>query len=178
MDRLPARLLFAAFLTAFGVVAQAAEPQLTARWLASCDGPEEHEFFAIRIYADGSVRYVGGPEAKQSGAQAAQIKPHEARYLITRGSDFIRAPAPGRRSKSSAPETCMEFQVRVDGATRLRRESIDTRASKVFANDLARKLPLLGWVCPAPVNAQDPRLSLTAFCRKWPDGVPLAGGER
>ena len=178
MDRLSARLLFAAFITAFGVVAQAAEPELTARWLASCDGPEEHEYFAIRIYADGSVRYLGGPEAKQSGEQAALIKPHDARYLVTRGSDFIRAPAAGRRSKGSAPGTCMEFQVWVDGKTRVRRETIDSRASKVFANDLARKLPLLRWVCPAPVNAQDPQLSLTAFCRKWPDGVPLAGGER
>jgi hypothetical protein len=178
MDRLSARLLFAAFIAAFGVVAQAAEPELTARWLASCDGPEEHEYFAIRIYADGSVRYLGGPEAKERGEQAAQIKPHDARYLVTRGSDFIRAPAAGRRSKGSAPDTCMEFQVWVDGKMRVRRESIDSRARKVFANDLARKVPMLRWVCPAPVSSQQPQLSLTAFCRKWPDGAPLAGGER
>jgi hypothetical protein len=124
------------------------------------------------------VRYLGGPEARERGEHTAQIKPHDARYLATRGADFIRAPAPGRRSKSSAADTCMEFQVRVDGMTRARRESIDTRASKVFANDLARKVPLLRWVCPAPVNAREPQLSLTAFCRKWPDGVPLASGER
>jgi hypothetical protein len=177
MDRLPAQMLLGTLLGASGVIAQAAEPALTARWLASCDAAEQHEFFAIRVYADGSVRYLGGPEAKESGEQTAQIKPYEARYLITRGSDFIRAPAAGRRPKT-ASDTCMEFQVRVDGEMRVRRESIDTRASKVFANDLARKVPMLRWVCPAPVNSQQPQMSLAAFCRKWPDGVPLASGER
>jgi hypothetical protein len=170
------RFLLGALLVACSGIAQAAEPELTARWLASCD--EEHEYFAIRVFSDGSVQYTGGREAKEIGEKTTQIKPHDARYLGTRAADFIRAPAAGRRPKSAGAETCMEFQTRVNGQMQVRRESIETRASRVFANDVARKVPMLGWVCPARVNPQDPQLSLAAFCKKWPDGVPRPGGER
>jgi hypothetical protein len=178
MDRLPARLLLGTLLATCTVVAQAAEPELTARWLASCDSADEHEYFAIRVFSDGSVQYTGGREAKEIGEKTAQIKAHDARYLAIRAADFIRAPAAGRRPKSAGSEACMEFQTRVDGQTRVRRESIETRASRVFANDVARKVPMLSWVCPARANPADPQMSLVAFCKKWPDGVARAGGER
>ena len=171
-------ILVGTLLWACSFTAQAAEPELTARWLASCEASEEHEYFAIRIFPDGSVQYSGGREAKEEGAKTAQIKAHDARYLATRAADFIRAPAAGRRPMRGVAETCMEFQTRVDGEARVRRESIETRASKVFANDVARKVPMLSWVCPARIDPQNPQHSLIAFCRKWPDGVPHARGER
>jgi hypothetical protein len=173
--RLNLALLFSALLFAASA-AQAAEPDLTARWLASCDPAEEHEYFAIRIFPDGHVQYLGGSEAKESGEKTLQIKVYDARYLVTRAADFMRAPPAGRTS--SRPAACMEFQTRVDGQMRVRRESIETRASRVFANDIARKVPMLIWVCPARENPEDPKLSLVAFCKKWPDGTPLARGER
>ena len=154
------------------VAARAAEAELTARWLTACEGTEAREYFAIRIFADGHVQYTGGEEAKEAGEKTTQIKAYDARYLGRRAADFIRAPASGRISiTSTRPPVCMEFQTRVDGQMRVRRESIETRACKVFANDLARKLPLLSWVCPA-------RATLTALCGQWPQGVPHARGER
>lgn len=173
------RVLAGVLVLAGGAAAQAAEPELTARWLASCEPTDEHEYFAIRVFSDGAVQYTGGREAKETGEKTTHIAAHDARYLATRAADFIRAPAAGRRPmKGTAPEACMEFQTRVDGQTRIRRESIETRASKVFANDVARKVPMLSWVCPPRVNPDDPQLSLAAFCRKWPAGVPHARGER
>jgi hypothetical protein len=160
--------------------AESTAPELTARWLTSCEAGEQGEYLVIKVFSDGSVQYVGGTQAKEQGERTVRIKPQDAHYLGRRGADFIRAPSAGRRT--SRPETCMEFAARVDGKVRTRRESIETRASKVFANDIARKLPLLQWACPAraaaSVNPADPQLSLAAFCAKWPDSSPRAGGER
>jgi hypothetical protein len=180
MERMLSRILLGAALS-IGVVAHAADssapegaPDLTARWLASCDADEPHEFFSVRVFAGGDIRYVGGNHAREVGARATQIKPHEARYLVSRAVDFIRAPPPRLRSRprSGPPVACMEFATQADGRLQVRREPIDTRASKVFSNDIVRKTPLLQWVCPDRPAVGESGLSLAPFCRQWPRGAP------
>jgi hypothetical protein len=179
MERMLSRVLLGAALS-IGVAAHAAdsapeaEPGLTARWLASCDADEPHEYFSVRVFASGDIRYVGGNQAREVGARATQIEPHEARYLVSRAVDFIRAPAPPARSRprGGPPVACMEFAARADGRLQIRREPIDTRASKVFSNDIARKTPLVQWVCPHRPDPGAADLSLAPFCAQWPRGAP------
>jgi hypothetical protein len=130
----------------------------------------------VKVFASGDIRYVGGDQAREVGARATQIRPHEARYLVSRAVDFIRAPSPPARSRprGGPPVACMEFATRVDGLLQVRREPIDTRASKVFSNDIARRTPLLQWACPDRPSPGERGLSLAPFCNQWPRGVPRA----
>ena len=45
-----------------------ADPVLTVKWLPPCQSEGAESYFSVDVFADGTVRYVGGPQAREVGA--------------------------------------------------------------------------------------------------------------
>jgi hypothetical protein len=149
-SRLLALLVLGASPLALGGVARADEaqkPDFVARWFPACDAPADAAYFTVNVFVNGDVEYFGGAQAQESGARTFHIKTFDARRVLNRGADFIRAPAAPARAMRK-PGTCMEFTTLVGGEMRTRREPVETKVADVFTKDFILLVPVRAWVCP------------------------------
>lgn len=144
---------------------------LSVKWLPPCQGEEPESYFSVDVFADGTVRYIGGRQAKEVGERRKQITEAELQRLLRDARQFVSSgPAPARRAGTATSvdlSHCLDVTLRDRDGQRTGRERSDARRSRPMIRTLREIVQAEKWACPARlVGDSEPNLLNTrAFCR-------------
>src|SRR5690242_9247028 len=91
-------------LLVIALYAQSAEASsvLTVKWRAPCQVEESDSYFSIDVFADGTVRYVGGAQAKEVGERVKQVNEADLKRLLREARQFVSSrPTPAKRAETA-----------------------------------------------------------------------------
>jgi len=148
----------------------AGDPVLSVAWLPPCAQPSAPAF-TVDVFADGSVRYLGGQPAKELGERYSKIAVSDVRRLaqsaraVAKGS--VGAPV---KLPSDERPYCLEVTLREAGTASHAKVANDTRSARRLIGTLDDVVRPAQWVCPM---RQERTVSDVRF-----QNLPFCGGYR
>lgn len=148
-----------------------ASPVMTVKWLPPCEGEEPESYFSVDVLADGTVRYVGGRQAKEVGELRKQITQAEVQRLLRDARQFVsNQPAAAKRAGTATsvdPSYCLDVTLRNRDGQRTGLERSDARRSRPMIRTLREIVQVEKWACPARLvgDSESNLLNTRAFCQ-------------
>lgn len=146
-------------------------PALTVQWLPPCSINVSEPYFTVDVFADGTVRYVGGPQAREIGERADHISAEDARRLLKEARRFAGGSTGplGNQSKTSTLDEsyCLEVTVKDGSTTRTKRGRSDVKHSQALIKVFDQTVHEKKWVCPSRYGvhpAVDEDLTNNLYC--------------
>jgi hypothetical protein len=133
------------------IASQSAEkaPTLTVEWLPPCSERKSEPYFAIDVFADGTVRYVGGPRAKEIGERTGHLSRKDTQRVLKHARQFISSDTSPVGSQSEKPSLGRPYCLNVsmqDG--RAKRSSSELPHSQPLIQTVDELVGVKKWVCP------------------------------
>ena len=182
----PTSVFFTSVALSMGGVALAAAGQTTSsseipsalivKWLPACSGKDVEPYFSLDVFDDGTVRYEGGPQARERGERQAHLEPQALKALLDSAKRVESGASRSayQKSKEDAPQYCLEIVRREKGRTHTTRAVASQMRVRNLIAVLDEVITANHWVCPARVSpevAPDHALKRSMICN---DGKDLA----
>jgi hypothetical protein len=152
----------------------AIKPTVTVKWLPPCSINVSEPYFTVDVFADGAVRYMGGPQAREIGERTDHISAEDTRRLLKEARRFVSGNTGplGNQSKRVVDESyCLNVTVH-EGATRhTKRGRSDVRQSQSLIKAFDETVHEKKWVCPSRYGVSAPEaqdLGYIRYCQNDP----------
>jgi len=148
------------------------QPELVVKWLSSCSDRSGRDLFAVSVFANDDVVFLGGPRSREVGERREQLVSGTALHVRELVETVLSASVAARsRPRLDRDDTyvgpCIEIQHRTyAGLTKVRADS-SSRAGVAFTDAIVEALPLKRWVCPARNVESTSSDGPGDFCNKW-----------
>jgi hypothetical protein len=147
------------------------EPAVTVKWQPACSTNISEPYFSVDVFTDGTVEYVGGPQAREIGERIDRLSAQDARRLINEARRFVSGYAGPMDTKPDGfindESYCLDVTVRQQEPPRTKRGRSDVRYTKTLIKALDQAMHDKKWVCPVRYGGTVPtdrRLENSSYC--------------